>query len=203
MRMNPSALPSVRPPRRRAFPQPLPIAPITGPLRPIEGRRVLVLADIENLSYGARDRALKVSYRRLAQVLRAAARACSLHAFFSRRPREEQRCRYFEERGWIAHPRDIETVSTYLGLRVRGNSDNHILFATGLLVSRSSSDTVAIASGDGDLVSDLARAVAGLPKPREVVTLSLAGSTSSRLNAASNPCIAANIELGLDCLRSI
>jgi hypothetical protein len=60
-----------------------------------------------------------------------------------------------------------------------------------------------LASGDGDLVCDLARGLHGLPTRRAIYTLSLAGSTSLRLDAARNRDIAGNIEIGLDCLRPL
>lgn len=181
------------------------VAPETGPWHPIAGKRLLVLADVENLTYSARNHLnCKLSYRGLAERMNGVARSCSLHAFFSRPPTEEDRwSRYFEERGWVPHPRDIVTVKTCRGLERQANSDNLILFTAGLLASRSSAEVIVIASGDGNLACDLANAITELPKSRQVVTLSLAGSTAARLDARSNRTIAANIEIGRDCLRPI
>jgi hypothetical protein len=176
------------------------IAALTGPLAALAGRKVLVLADVENLSYGARDLGYKISYRTLADRLRAASRACALHAFFSREAGDEARAHYFEARGWVAHQRDIQVVRTCRGAERLSNSDNLILFTAGVLVSRSDAEAVVVASGDGTLVCELAAAIRALPRRRQVITLSLAGSTSWRLDAAKNPDIAANIEIGRDCL---
>jgi hypothetical protein len=81
------------------------------------------------------------------------------------------------------------------------NADNHVAFLTGLLAGLTPIDLVIIGTGDGQLAEDVAEAVSQLPKPLEVVTLSLAGSTATRLDARVCPLIAANIEVGLDCLR--
>ncbi len=182
---------------------PLPIEPMTGPLSTITRQKILVLADVENLSCSARERGFKLSYRTLAVQLCQKAKACSLHAFFSREPGDERLVRYFLEREWTPHPRDIETVRTHSGLRRETNSDNLILFMAGVLSSRSNANAIVLGSGDGKLVSDLASALSALPKPRQVVTLSLAGSTGQRLNAAIHPHIGANIEIGRDCLHAL
>jgi hypothetical protein len=183
----------------------LDIAETTGPLDNMRGKDVLVLADIENLSYGAKHQmGFKISYRTLIHQLTDVSRSCSAHAFFSRHAGgEDHWSRYFIERGWISHARDIEMIRTCRGVHKYANSDNHILFMAGLLVSRHSADVIAIASGDGTLVCDLTNAIKDLPKPRQIITLSLAGSTSLRLDASRNGKIAANIEIGRDCLRPL
>ena len=61
-------------------------------------------------------------------------------------------------------------------------------------------DAVLIHIEDDLLVCDLACAISDLRTRRTVVTLSLPGSTSHRLNAATNPRITANLEIGLDYL---
>ncbi|MBT5536758.1 hypothetical protein HOK31_27085, partial [Candidatus Poribacteria bacterium] len=177
------------------------IARRTGPVDVLDGEDIIVLTDDENLQYSARDLGYRVSYAKLtAQFLRVTL-GTSLHAFFSRSPGDDGRSHYFTERGWTPHPYDARTIRTRNGERRIGNSDNHILFKAGLLISRSSASTVVICTGDGDLADDLARFLVELPKPRRLVTLSLAGSTSQRLDAKRNPYIAQNIELGIDCLR--
>ncbi len=103
--------------------------------------------------------------------------------------------------GWAVHTRDIETINSHTGVRVRSNADPLILFLAGAIASQSPAGVVVIGSGDGDLGTDLAQAIHRLPKKRHVVTMSLAGSTSQRLNAKVNPAIAENIELGLDMLH--
>lgn len=176
------------------------IASVTGPLESLHGQKVLLLADVENLIYSARNLGYKVSFRMLGQRLQAIARSCSLHAFFSRPQGDDTLERYFQERGWITHPKNIEEFMTHKGWQRHANSDNDILFHAGNLVTRHDADFILVASGDGLLAGDLARLITGLPKSRHVATVSLAGSTSFRLDARTNPNITFNIEIGLDCL---
>lgn len=179
------------------------IAKHTGPLVPIVNRKVLLLADIENLFYSARDLGQKVSFRQLAILIRQNASAARLYAFYSRQVGDNRRDGYFQERGWKPIPNDIQVVQTHQGTKRRANSDNLILVYAGYLISRSQADVICIASGDGAMVSDLARVIATFPKSRTVVTLSLAGSTSYQLDARQNDYIDENIELGMDCLIPI
>jgi hypothetical protein len=177
------------------------IIPATGPLDTLTDLYVLVLADDENLRCGARDLGFRLCYGRLAQRLRSSARRCGLHAFFSRQPGDDRRCRYFRESGWLSHPRDIEAVRTCRGTQYLANSDNDLLFAAGILANRGNPEVIVLGSGDGDLVCDLARNLRQLCRSQAILTLSLAGSTSSRLEAARNAHIDGNIEIGLDCLH--
>jgi hypothetical protein len=177
------------------------IASTTGPLAMLAGKKVVVLADLENWVYSARSLGAKVSFGRLGELIRLVSRSCGLHAFFSRMPGDEGRSRYLAERGWCPHPNDIEVVATCRGRERRANCDNFLLFMAGVLASRSEAEVIVIGSGDGRLAGELARALLSLPKKRQVVTLSLAGSTASCLNASANPSIAGNIEIGRDCLR--
>jgi hypothetical protein len=161
----------------------------------------LVIADDENLRYSARDHGCKLSYSILAETLQKVSRACSLHTFFSCSDGDHRRSTYFSLAGWTVHTRTIETVRTAHGIKSLANCDNFLLFTAGMLASRSQADTIVIASGDGDLGCTLAEAIHELPKKRTVVTMSIAGSTSSRLNADYNPHIAANIEIGMDMMH--
>jgi len=176
------------------------VAATTGPLSLIEGKRVLVLADDQNLSHSARRLGFHVSYRLLGDRLRETAESCLLHAFFSHDGHDERRQRYFLSRGWTPHVYEAETVRTCRGTERLTNTDGLILVIGGMLISQSDVDAVIVASGDGSLVCDLAKGLATIPRRPQVITMSLAGSTSWRLNAASNPAIAGNIEIGHDCL---
>ena len=179
------------------------IARYTGPLKPMRGQRILALVDDENLMLSARDRGYRLSYDTLGSLIQQTSKTCALHTIFSCKRGEERRSAYFARRGWVVHTRDIQVVQTPQGKKRLANADSRILFLAGHLVSRSNADVILIGSGDGDLVCELAMAVAELPKPRVVMTMSLAGSTSYRLDATRNPYIAHNIEIGLDCLRPI
>lgn len=174
----------------------------TGPLDVLRRRHVLVLADDENLRYSARDLGLKVSYSTLGELLRRASRRCALHTFFSHESHDGRRAAYFASRGWVPHGYVIRTVDTCRGPKRLANSDPLILFTAGQLVAQAKPRTVVIASGDGTLVCDLAAFLSDFSKRIDVVTLSLPHSTSSRLDAAINPLISANVELGADCLAA-
>lgn len=176
------------------------IAAVTGPLDLLANRNVLVLADDDNLRCGARDLGYRLSCGRLARRLKRPTAQCQLHAFFAREPGDERRLRFLRNRGWLPHGRDIEMVWTPRGPERLANCDNDILFAAGRLAGESRADMIVLASGDGCLVCDLARNLREISCVGTIVTLSLAGSTSQRLNAAHNPYIDGNIEIGLDCL---
>lgn len=173
----------------------------TGPLELLHGRHALVLCDVDNLSLGARDLGYRVSYRRLAELLHRSSRSCRLHAFFPGLWGEQRRIEYFTARGWTAHMNEIEIVQTHQGTQRLSNSDSLILLWAGWLATRSQADLVVVASGDGSLVCDIARFLADCGPIRQVVTLSLVGSTSCRVDANRNPYVWANLGLGKDALR--
>lgn len=180
---------------------PVSIAPRTGPLFHLAGRRALLLADAENLIYSAENLGCGIFFDRLAAMLFHVCRECRLHAYLSTPPNQrDPRLVAFEGSGWTIHTNPIHEVRTRAGFRRRANADNFLLFSAGRLLSRHQVDAVVIGTGDGDLADDLARAVKDLDDNPQVFTLSLAGATSHRLNADHNPRIAGNIEVGRDCL---
>ncbi len=178
------------------------IADRTGPLDCLAGRNVLVLLDLENLHYSARDLGYAVDLPGLAKCLLRASRRCMLHAFVSAETADTDTVsRQYGAVGWELHVNPIEEVRTCRGVERLANADNLLLFSAGLLLSRSRADTIVVGSGDGHLVVSLARGIAELPRRRQLATLSLAGSTSARLEAGRNRLITANVELGLDMLH--
>ncbi len=183
------------------FPYPGMRAPQTGPLELLAGHQVVVLCDVENLSYGAKSSGYNVSYRQLGQQLTEASASCELHAFFSCDPNEAEKAQYFWQRGWTPHVQWIETIPTYTGWRQRSNSDNLILLWAGWLAAQKKAEMYVLASGDGTLVCDIANFLVFKLPLCKVVTLSLPGSTSLRLRAEANPAISANLVLGEDVLR--
>jgi hypothetical protein len=179
------------------------IAPITGPFIPVSGRRHILLADAENLIYSAANLGFHLSVYELTRKLHQNYPGILLHAFISvPQDRKDHRLDPFAQSGWDIHTNPIHDVRTCHGIRKRANSDNDMLFHSGWILSRTRVETVIIGSGDGDLSDDLARAVSEInPRPM-VLTLSLAGATSERLNALQNSNIDGNIEVGLDCLAT-
>lgn len=172
----------------------------TGPLSILRNKRVLVIIDSQNLEYSARDLGCKVSYRNLGKVLDRASSRCSRHVIFSKNAGPTRRTGYYVERGWKPTARLTTTAHTRRGLVRKSNIDFLLAFEAGRL-AEGRWDIVLIGSGDGDLVEDVAAGILGKGSINQVATLSLAGSTASRLNAAYSPLISANIQLGLDCLR--
>jgi hypothetical protein len=179
------------------------IAAETGPLSSLFGQGVIVIADAQNLDRGARDLGYKMSWALLGDKIDASAKSASRHVILSQHPGEQRRMNYFIERGWIPHATQIRTVSTRNGLERKSNADFLMSFLAGVLVSRTRADVVVIASGDGDLVEEIALGIGSLQKDRSIVTMSLAGSTAQRLNAETSAFISANIEIGKDCFRNL
>jgi len=175
----------------------------TTDLSRLVGRSVLVLADEANLRRSARDLGYKVSFRHVKERIRGAARCASLHAVVSHPPGDRRRIGYLERRGWTVYTKPIEIVQTVNGRKREGNADFRLAFLAGVLISRSRCEAIVLASGDGALVNDVAACIQRLKKHREVWTLSLAGSTSWRLDAGKNPFVAGNLEIGQDMLRPI
>ncbi|WP_422050857.1 hypothetical protein [Shimia sp.] len=180
------------------------VASTTGPLAPLSGKRALLLADVENLSISASDLGRSLCFRSLDRVLRRHSTNISCHAFFSRKAEDNELVDAFMAIGWRAHPRDIQIARTTRGIEKFANSDHTICFGAGMLLSRSTYDVVVIATGDGALGCDLAKAIREHSAPGvSIITMSLAGSTSHRLNAANNADFDSNIEIGSDCLNPI
>jgi len=173
----------------------------TGPFDAIKGESIFVMADAQNLDIGAMDIGFKLSWRQLGAVLDGVAQKASRHAILSQHPGDDRRLEYLTERGWMPHATEVRQVHTHNGWERKGNADFLMAFLAGVLVSRAQADIVVIASGDGDLVEELALGIRSLPHDRRIVTLSLAGSTAFRLNADTSRLIDANIEIGRDCLH--
>lgn len=174
----------------------------TGPLTIIRNRKTLVIADAQNLEYSARDLGFKISWDNLGKTLDKACSRCSRHVIFSKNAGQSQRLTHYTERGWQPHARLTKTEWTRNGLVRKSNADFLLAVVAGRL-SDAKWDILIICSGDGDLVEDVASGIRGFGSINTVVTLSLAGSTAWRLNSQYSPVIAANIQVGLDCLRPI
>ena len=179
----------------------------TGPLDPLANQDVLVLADQQNLDEGARDLGRKLVWGELARILQRACRSLSRHVFFAEPPGDHSQTAYFTARGWRPSPKQVRQVRTWRGTEREANIDLILTFFAGLLVRQWPATRLLICSGDGQLVEnlveglDLAAAMGQIARPLPVITLSVPGSTASRLRAGSKSHIVANLMLGADCLR--
>ena len=170
---------------------------ITGPLDRLEGRRILALLDVENLTISTRQAGFELIYAKLADRLKSASKAACLHAVLSVDPNDTCDREHMEQSGFNIHTRIIKRLPDG---RKWANADNLFAFKAGTLVTRSTAEMIILGSGDGLLCDDLAKLIKTLPGKREVMTLSVAGSTNSVLNARFNPAITENIEVGRDIL---
>lgn len=174
----------------------------TGPLDSLAGKSVLVLADLENWTAASRQLGCELSLERVGDRLRSVAKECHLFAFTSVDPdfqREPRGC--VESKSWRVIGLEEGNGAADEGRPARFNSDSLMLFYAGSLLDRIQCDAVVIGSGDGDLVCTLARLVARSTPCRLNATLSLAGSTSSRVNPSRNRHLTASAIIGLDCLQ--
>ncbi len=178
------------------------VAPETGPFDQFatcDG--VLVIADIENWAYGARDLGLEIDFAELSRLLKAKLRRASLHAFFSAPDGDSVIAQHLARLGWNPHSRAIidrpGTAHT-----TAANADLAIAFGTAKLLGHTQADGILLGTGDGVLALDCARAIrSAFRKCGTVGTLSLAGSTSRLLDARTAREINVNVEVGRDVMR--
>lgn len=176
------------------------VAPSTGPFAALVGaRRTVIVADVENWAYSARDLGRSIDFAALAQLLRQNLARAMLHGVLSVDARDVEATRLEgSARGWIAHPRAIFASAT----RRHANADTLFACAVTAIVAREKPDTVVLGTGDGALGLDVARFLrTAFPRCRRIATLSVAGATSHLLDAAREPAITANLEIGRDVMR--
>ena len=183
--------------------QGLPIAARTGPLESLRDKRILVIADGQNLVHGARDLGYRLSWERLRQCIDVASKSASFYAVCARNPGEFGFAAALQTQGWSPYVKTVRRIWR-LGKWLRdANADNLVAFAAGTLCQTIPADLVVLGTGDGQLAEDVAEAIGMLDGARPVATLSLAGSTAARLDARRSSLIAANIEIGRDCLLAV
>lgn len=190
---NITSLWSPRPNRTRTSMLP----PASGPFDLLaRGQRVLVVMDVENLHYSARDLQGRVDFPALAAMIRASSPAADLHAVLSVDPATADAARaQAADAGWTGHMRPIITTGLHRG----ANADTTLAFVAGFLVARTRPDMVVIGTGDGGLGLDIARKVREAePDCRTIATLSFPHSTSQLLRGAE---IDHNLHLGEDVLH--
>lgn len=163
--------------------------------------RVLVLADVENWVFSARDLGLHLDFEGLGRLLCQNLPRADLHGVLSVPAQMAQATqRQAAAVGWIAHSRPI--IATRTGRHA--NADNTFAFQVATLLERTAADALILGTGDGALGLDVVRAVRSeFPHCRFVATLSVAGATSRLLDARSAPELDANFELGRDVLHPL
>ena len=153
-------------------------SPTATDLSALRGRRLIALVDCENLAQEP-TQGLWMDFRALAHALTRNARSAQLHAFYTEEGGRSARWgAYFRDRGYICHPHPVEFVHG----RLRANSDPDLLFNAGRLLPGCGADTLLVASGDGDLVSDIARLARQCDSHMTTIALGLPGKVSSRLS---------------------
>jgi hypothetical protein len=176
------------------------IADRTGPLGRVTNKRVICIADCQNLECSARDLGFRLSWVLLAEKLVTASADAALHVVFS--DAEESNPNSLTHAGWTPHVKRIERNGRFGRGLLRTNADHLFSFTAGVLaISSPETDLVLLGTGDGDLALDVAQALVRHNPALEIATLSLAGSTSQRLEAGLARDIDANLEIGLDCLQ--
>jgi hypothetical protein len=169
------------------------VAAYTGPLQALAGENVLAVADVQNLDRGAEDLGLQIRWGTLGQELEAAAAAIRRHVVLAEPEGSNRRAQFLARCGWTPHVKRPRLVRSCRGWERISNADGLLLFMTGRLLDASDASLVLVCSGDGTLVEEVAEAVRLCGYTQKIATLSLAGSTSARLNAASSPFVAANL----------
>jgi hypothetical protein len=172
----------------------------TGPFGCLRDKPVLVVADVQNLDHGAADLGCKVHWYWLRRRLEMASARVWFHAVLARQEGDNRRTGWFSEQGWTPSAKTRRWLWFRGGRRIDANADHLFAFQVGALVSQMPVELVVIGTGDGQLAEDVAEAVQMVNSRCEVATLSLAGSTAARLDSRKSNLIAANIELGRDCL---
>ncbi len=179
------------------------VAASTGPLEVLAGEKVLAVADAENLDLGARDLGLRICWGALGRKLEEAAGEIRRHVVFPEAEGERIREHFFAERGWVPHVKRPRWVRSCRGWKRISNADSLLVFVTAYLLPRWDTTLILVCSGDGALVEEVAEAAQGCEPGQKIATLSLAGSTSARLNAACSPFVVANLEVGMDCMQRV
>jgi len=175
----------------------------TTDLMPIQGRKVLVLLDEQNLSIGARQLGYRLRYGLLAKRIRSAAGSAEMHLFTASGHSNRRSAQHFFALGYIVHTKTVRRIRLPDGsCGWDSNIDNLCAFWAGIHAVKAVCDVIVLASGDYGLAGELAQAIRAYRGRQsvQIMTLSLPGSTAQDLDAHSNPHIAANLEIGLDVL---
>ncbi|MEM6915335.1 MAG: hypothetical protein AAF491_02120 [Verrucomicrobiota bacterium] len=157
------------------------------------------MLDVENLTASARKLGYEFDYHGLNTAFKAMRKRSHLHAVFSRVPDDERWTRYFESCGISALPRSVKSVHTKEGVKKTMNSDISLAVLAGVVLAARSREVV-VATGDGELATEIAETLKWLAPKTRIATLGVPGSISRRLDASFNQFVDLNLIIGKDCL---
>lgn len=172
--------------------------PVTTDLSLLAGHRLLFLADDENLRISMKNiHCRQLDFRRLQHRLANVARNLQAWSVLTSPCEEPNRAERLKSAGWrvVSIPRQV--VPSFHGLQVKANADHDLAFIAGLLAGCRDYDGVLIGTGDGDLAVAVARGFKRLERAVRIYSISVPGSTSSRLRS-QNDLFTANLSIGAD-----
>ena len=167
---------------------------------------VLVLLDAENLIISASALGFALEFSSLRNAICGLERRSGVdfHAFYTKGAGDTALSGVLERHGWSAHPRPPIRRTFGPGPRLNRNADNWFAFGAAHLLASGKYGCAVLGTGDGLLGLDVARCIrAAVPSCKTVATLSVAGSTSSLLDARKTPEIDVNLAVGRDALRQL
>jgi hypothetical protein len=176
--------------------------PAATDLSSLQGARVALVADDENVRIGALRQHCRFSYARLLERVTKEANPVVAIAVITAMPGNDGRQNYLKTRGWQALVLPREQYIGANGPRLYTNVDTDLGTETGYLLGTAAIDVLLICSGDGDLCLSIARAAARHRPNVRVMTLAVPGSASHRLRARRD-LFAAHITLGRDLTRPL
>jgi hypothetical protein len=182
----------------------VPVPQCTGPLTALEGRVLLVVADIENVTISARRAGCRIDFKALADRLASVATLIELRAVFSSNAGDTRLADALTAAGWTPYSRPIEHVATPHGIEKTANADNLFAFHAGQLTALFPGDVLCV-TGDGALGLDCGLSIAQTAgdRARRVSFLAFPGTLSARLRDPQNQNIASCLDIGADVLRPI
>ena len=162
-----------------------------------DGRTVLLMLDYENLSISAHRQGIAIPFDAVLAEIDARAAHVTAVAVFTSDKGDYETARRLSEEGWNVIRIDREAVTTSRGVELKANADLDLAFEVGSRLLQDHYDVLAIGTGDGDLGLAVARGARRTVPGITVVTLSVPGTTSHRLQVTAGN-IDANVIIGND-----
>jgi uncharacterized LabA/DUF88 family protein len=153
------------------------------PNSPLDGLRLLALADVDNLAVSSfRFLDAAIDPLQLRRRLAWRARKLTAAAVLTTRSDLHYTTEEWSEGGWEVTPIIREYVQTFRGEELRANADFDIAFEAGAMVtSHHHADGIILLTGDGDLATAIARDVKKRRPGMKVFAAAIPGTASSRL----------------------